>query len=317
MSPYRFTSCLAAFAFALAIASVAHAQALVGFADHKATVNGYRMNYVIGGSGPAVVLIHGHLTSWWEWHLVMPELARTHTVIAVDTRGIGDSDRPVDGYDKDAVASDIYALVKQLNLTQVDVVGHDIGVMVAYAFAANYRDVTRRLVVVDAALPGIPPWDELVRRDRSWHFAFYKVPDVPEMLVSGHVRNYVAWFWNNQAVNAAAMTPEDLDIYTRDLERPGALRASFNYYRAFDQDAANNARLARSKLTIPVLAIGAETGLGPLMQQIYSQVAQDVTVKLIPDTGHWIAEEQPQALLAAVEPFLAGPQQAAGTQPSR
>jgi len=217
----RWVTCLAALMVSLAFAPPLRAQTLAGFADRKATINGYRMNYVIGGAGPAVVLIHGHLTSWWEWHLVMPELAKTHTVIAVDTRGIGDSDKPVDGYDKNTVASDIYELVKQLKLAQVDVVGHDIGVMVAYAFAANYRDVTRRLVVVDAALPGVPPWDELIRRDRSWHFAFYKVADVPEMLVSGQVREYVAWFWNNQAGNAAALTPEDLDIFTRDLERPG------------------------------------------------------------------------------------------------
>jgi len=305
MSLCRWLTRLAALIVFLALAPPLRAQSLQGFADRKATVNGFRMNYMIGGDGPAVVLIHGHLTSWWEWHLVMPELAKTHTVIAVDTRGIGDSDKPVEGYDKATLASDIHELVKQLKFAQVDVVGHDLGVMVAYAFAANYRDVTRRLVVVDGVLPGVPPWDELIHRDRSWHFAFYKVPDVSEMLVSGHIRDYVAWFWNNQAVNAAALTPEDLDIFTHNFERPGALRASFNYYRAFDQDVAANAVLAKNKLTVPVLAVGAETGLGPLMEQVYGQVAQNVTVKLIPNTGHWIAEEQPQALLATIEPFIA------------
>ncbi len=278
------------------------------FSDGMADVNGVQLHYVIGGNGPPLVLLHGWLTTWYEWRRVMPELAKNHTIIAPDIRGEGDSSKPVDGYDKKTAAEDIYQLVRQLGYQQFDLVGHDIGGMLAYSLAATHRHAVRRLVIVDAAQPGVPPWDELVRASRSWHFAFNNVPDVPEMLLSGHERQFIAWFFNSQAFRPNALTESELDVYTRAYSLPGGWRGGVNYYRAFAQDIKDNTALARTKLTIPVLGIGgAESGLTPRLEKNLRNVANNVRLQVIPNSGHWVPDEQPAALLSALQTFLDKP----------
>lgn len=275
------------------------------FSDRKADINGVQIHYVIGGNGPPVVLLHGFLTTWYEWRHIMPDLAKTHTVIVPDIRGLGDSSKPLDGYDKKTAAEDVYALLRKLGYQRFDLVGHDIGGMLVYSLAAIHRDAVRRLVLVDAVQPGIPPWDELVQAPRSWHFRFFNVPDLPEMLMAGHEQQFIAWFFNSQAFRSNALTNATLDVYTRAYLMPGAWRSAFNYYRVFPQDVKDNAELAQTKLSIPVLVVGgSESGLTSRMKAMYPNVATNISFQVVPNSGHWIPDEQPAALLSVLQTFL-------------
>ncbi|WP_193196829.1 alpha/beta fold hydrolase [Nostoc sp. MG11] len=162
------------------------------FTHHTIQVNGVRLHYVVGGKGDLVVLLHGYAQTWYEWRKIMPALAEHYTVIAPDLRGAGDSDKPLTGYDKRSLANDIYQLVKQLGFQQVYLVGHDIGLMVAYAYAAAHPDDVKRLVVIDAPIPGVEPWEEVITSPMVWHFAFHAVPNLPEALVAGRERTYLS-----------------------------------------------------------------------------------------------------------------------------
>ena len=224
-------------------------------------------------------------------------------MLAPDLRGFGDTAKPASGYDKVTVANDIWALVDQVGLgKKVAIIGHDMGGMVTYAYAALYPQDVSRIAILDLPLPGIPPWDDIARTKGTWHFGFYDVRDVPEMLIAGRERDYLAWFHNNTKVNSRAFTNEVEEIYARAYSRPGALRAGFEYYRVFPADVIANKEFSKKKLTMPVLGNGGSGSFGPIMGDYLRQVATDVRIN-IEGSGHWVAE-QPEAVAEAILAFL-------------
>ncbi|MCT2592872.1 alpha/beta hydrolase [Streptomyces sp. N2-109] len=271
---------------------------------------GLRLHYVTAGEGGrTLVLLHGFPQTWWEWHRVITPLADSgFRVIAVDYRGAGQSWRPPGGYDKRTMAGDIRRLLRShLGIEEpVVIAGHDIGLMVAYAYAQEYRDEVSQLIVMDAPLPGTEVFDRLRTDPRVWHFAFHGARDVAEMLVAGRERPYLQSFFNARNSDPSAISAADLDVYVSAYSAPGAMRAGFEVYRAFDQDAEDNrAALRRNgKLTVPVLALGgAVSTSGALIEEMMREVAEDVTGLIVPGTAHWIAEENPAGFLAAVREF--------------
>ncbi|MEV0090841.1 alpha/beta hydrolase [Streptomyces sp. NPDC050738] len=272
---------------------------------------GLRLHYVTAGDGDrTVVLLHGFPQTWWEWHRVITPLVEAgFRVVAPDYRGAGHSWKPAGGYDKKTVARDIHTLLRRhLGIEgPLVVVGHDIGLMVAYAFAQAYRDEVSHLVVMDAPLPGTDVFDQLRSDPRVWHFAFHGARDVAEMLVAGRERQYLQTFFNVRNSDPSAIGPADLDIYVDAYSAPGAMRAGFELYRAFDQDAEDNRTALKQsgKLTVPVLALGgAVSTSGALLGEMMREVADDVTAHIVPGTAHWIAEENPRAMLAFLLDFL-------------
>jgi pimeloyl-ACP methyl ester carboxylesterase len=274
----------------------------LGFEHHTARVNDVRLHYVIAGQGDPVVLLHGWPETWYQWRKIIPSLAERYTVIAPDMRGLGDSSKPQTGYDKRSVASDIHELVQQLGFERIFLVGHDWGGPVAYAYAAVYRDAVRRLVILDA--PIVKSTEELARlQGLFWHLSFHAVPDLPEMLVTGRERAYLSWFYRN-AYDPSAISEEDVDEYVRCYASPGGMRAGFEYYRAFPTDALHNAEHARTKLDIPVLALGGQQSLGTMALDAMRDLAGDVRGGEIERCGHWIAEEQPEYLTQQLMEFF-------------
>jgi pimeloyl-ACP methyl ester carboxylesterase len=256
------------------------------------------------------VLLHGFPQTWWEWRHVIPELVTAgYRVVAPDYRGAGNSWRPAGGYDKKTMAQDIRSLLSDhLRIEHpVVLVGHDIGLMVAYAFAQSYREAVSHLVIMDAPLPGTDVFDRLRADPRVWHFAFHGARDIAEMLVAGRERQYLQAFFNARVFNTHAITDGDIDIFTAAYAAPGAMRAGFELYRAFDQDAADNRDALRrnGKLNVPVLAVGGSTSTsGPLVEEMMREVAGNVTGLRIPESAHWIAEENPRAFIAGLLKFL-------------
>jgi pimeloyl-ACP methyl ester carboxylesterase len=272
---------------------------------------GLRLHYVTAGEGPrTIVLLHGFPQTWWEWRGVIPGMVKAgFRVVAPDYRGAGHSFRPQDGYDKRTMAIDIQKLLRDhLGINgPVVMAGHDIGLMVAYAYAQAYRDEVSHLVVVDAPLPGTVVFDGLRSDPRVWHFAFHGVRDLPEMLVAGRERQYLQSFFNYRIFNVAAISEADLDLYTSAYAALGAMRAGFELYRAFDQDIIDNreALQRNGKLTIPVLAVGGATSTsGPVVEAMMREVADDVRGLRIPGTAHWIPEENPADFLSGLLSFL-------------
>lgn len=275
---------------------------------------GLRLHHVTAEpAGPAprtVVLLHGFPQTWWEWqHVIPPLTAAGFRVVAPDYRGAGHSWRPAGGYDKRTMARDVHELLHtHLGIHEpVVLVGHDIGLMVAYAYAQEYRADVSHLVTVDAPLPGTAVFDTVRHDPRVWHFAFHGARDVAEMLVAGRERAYLQAFFNARSSDPSAIPDADFDRYVAAYSAPGAMRAGFEVYRAFDQDAEDNrAALARNgKLTVPVLAVGGGTSTtGGLAEDMMREVAEDVTGVRPPGTAHWIPEENPAALADAVLRFI-------------
>jgi pimeloyl-ACP methyl ester carboxylesterase len=255
------------------------------------------------------VLVHGFPQTWWEWRHVIPALVDAgYRVVAPDYRGAGHSWRPAAGYDKRTVAADIHRLLHEHLAIDAPIVlaGHDIGLMVAYAYAQAYREDVARLVVIDAPLPGTTVFDRLRSDPRVWHFAFHGVRDLAELLVAGREREYLRFFFDARTSDPSAVGDEDLDVYVSAYSQPGAMRAGFELYRAFDQDAQDNrdALAGNGKLEIPVLAVGGETSTsGALVEAMMREVAADVTGLIVPGTAHWVAEENPRAFLSALLEF--------------
>jgi pimeloyl-ACP methyl ester carboxylesterase len=273
--------------------------------------SGLRLHYVqAGASGRTVVLLHGFPQTWWEWRFLIPGLVEGgYRVVAPDYRGAGDSWRPAGGYDKRTMAADIHRLVlDHLGVTEpVALVGHDIGLMVAYAYAQAYRNLVSHLVVIDAPLPGTTVFDRLRVDPRLWHFGFHGARDVAEMLVAGREREYLQFFFNARIFNTSAITHDDLNMYAASYAAPGAMRAAFEVYRAFDRDADDNkvSLDQNGKLTVPVLAVfAAVSNSGPLVEEMMHEVAENVAGLRIDDSGHWIPEENPQTLAAGLIQFL-------------
>jgi pimeloyl-ACP methyl ester carboxylesterase len=271
---------------------------------------GVRLHYVTAGDGPRViVLLHGFPQTWWEWRRVIPALVGAGLrVVAPDNRGAGHSSRPPGGYDKLTMAGDIQRLLRgHLELDgPIVLVGHDIGLMVAYAYAQAYRDEVSHLAVVDAPLPGTDVFERLRGDPRVWHFTFHGARDVAEMLVAGRERQYLQVFLS-RCFDPSAIDEADLDVYVSAYSAPGAMRAGFELYRAFDRDAEDNrGALARNgKLSMPVLAVGgALSTSGPLVEETMREVADNVTGVRVPRTANWVAEENPDAFVRALLEFL-------------
>ena len=272
---------------------------------------GLRLHYVTAGSGQRnVVLLHGFPETWWQWHHILPPLADAgFRVVAPDYRGAGDSWRPAGGYDKFTMASDIHRLLRgHLHIAEpVALIGHDIGLMIAYAYAQAYRNDVSHLVVMDAPLPGTAVFDRLRSDPRVWHFAFHNARDVAEMLVAGRERSYLQAFFNARIFDPSAISERDLDIYALAYAASGAMRAGFELYRAFDRDSEDNRNALKrnGKLTVPVLAVGGTTSTsGPVVEEMMHEVAETVTGLRVPRSAHWIAEENPLAFTEALLKFL-------------
>lgn len=257
----------------------------------------------VGGSGPAVVLIHGFGDTGDMWTPLAVALAKDHKVIVPDLRGMGLSSQPEGGYDKKTQAGDIRAVLDQLGVDKADIVGHDIGTMVAYAYAARYPEKTTKLVVMDAPVPGVPPWDQIVRLPVLWHFDFGGKDAL--RLVDGRERIYLDRFWNDFAGNPAKIDEGTRNYYAKLYARPGAMKAAFAQFQAIRKDAEDNAVSVQTKLTMPVLAIGGEKSFGSNEAIVMRNAATNVTELVVPDAGHWLMEEAPAATVSAVQKFLA------------
>jgi pimeloyl-ACP methyl ester carboxylesterase len=273
------------------------------FQTRDIATNGVTLHVRVGGTGSAVILLHGYGETGDMWEPLAAELVRNHRVIVPDLRGLGLSSKPLTGYDKKTQGEDVAGLLDALKVERTDVVAHDIGNMVGYAFVAEHRDRVRRFVLMDAPIPGIGPWDEILKSPMLWHFHFGG-PDM-ERLVAGRERIYLDRFWNEFSADPHRFTEADRQHYAKLYALPGAMHAGFAQFAAFDQDARDNqAFLAQGKLTMPVLAIGGEKSFGPTMAVVMRATATNVTGQVIPDAGHWLMEEQPKATIAAVRDFV-------------
>jgi pimeloyl-ACP methyl ester carboxylesterase len=274
---------------------------------------GVRIHYVTAGQGSrTVVLLHGFPQTWWAWRHVIPKLAAAgFRVIAPDYRGAGHSSHPPSGYDKRTMAADIHRLLHgHLGIeAEVALVGHDIGLMVAYAYAQSYRAEVTHLAVADAPLPGTAVFESMRVDPRVWQFAFHSVRDIPEMLLAGRERLYIQAMINARIFDPSAISDRDLDIYASAYAMPGAMRAGLEVYRTFGQDVEDNKQALEQfgKLALPVLAIGGEIStLGSVMGEMMQEVAENVRAVRVPGTAHFIAEENPAAMTAELLSFLGG-----------
>jgi len=274
-----------------------------GIASRTAQVDGINLHYLTAGHGPAVILLHGYAETSRMWRPLIPQLAGNFTVVAPDLPGIGDSDIPKDGLDMKTAAIRIHGLAKSLGITKARVVGHDIGLMVAYAYAAQFPSETEKLVLMDAFLPGVPGWEPIYNSPNYWHFRFHG--PTPEALVKGRESIYFAYFWNDLAADKNHSLPvADRQAYVAAYSQPGRMRAAWAYFAAWPQTAQDFTELSRTKLVMPVLSIGGDKSLGtPLAEQV-KLVATNVQVVIIPNAGHWILEEQPKETMDALLKFL-------------
>lgn len=274
-----------------------------GFRTTDIATNGTTLHVRVGGAGPAVLLIHGYGDTGDMWAPLAAKLIRDHTVIIPDLRGMGLSAAATDGFTKKNEARDLAGVLDQLDVRRVDVVGHDIGNMVAFAFAEAYPDRTTRLVMMDAPVPGVGPWDEILKNPLLWHFRFGG-PDM-ERLVAGRERIYLDRFWNEFAATRTAFPEKARVHYAKLYAAPGRMHAGFSQFAAFDQDVIDNrAAVARGPLKMPILAIGGDHSLGPTMAVIMRTAADKVTELVVPNSGHWLMEEQPGATIEAIASFL-------------
>lgn len=285
--------------------------ALPGFTHHFASIEGVRMHYVRGGrtGGDVVVLLAGFPESWYAWREVMPHLATAYEVVAIDLPGQGDSDRPGDGYDTGALAAKLHGLLQRLGMERYFLAAHDVGAWVAYPFAARYGTEVRRLALLDAGIPGVTLPDALPTAPeqawRTWHFAFHTIPDLPELLIAGREREYLAWFLRRKVADPTIFSDEDVDEYLRVLMLPGGLRAGLAYYRAAPESARQNRAFAvKNKLAMPVLGMSSDQGSIPDMASPLRAFADSVHGVTIAHCGHFLPEEQPAAVASELMAFF-------------
>jgi len=273
------------------------------FKTQDIVTNSVTIHTRIGGAGPAVLLLHGYGETGDMWVPLAVDLAREHTVIVPDLRGLGRSSTPSSGFDKKTQAGDVAGVLATLRIEQIDLVTHDIGNMVGFAFAAQHPERVKRLVLIDAPLPGVGPWEEILKHPLLWHFRFGG-PDM-ERLVAGRERIYLDRFWNEFSADPRRFSEAAREHYAALYALPGAMHAGFAQFAAFDQDAIDNqAFLAQGKLTMPVLAVGGEKSFGTMMATVTRCAASDVHEAIVPDAGHWIMEENPQGTIQLVRGFL-------------
>ncbi len=281
----------------------AYADTPDSIAARTVQVNGIKLHYLTAGHGPALILLHGYAETSLMWRPIMPALAARFTVIAPDLPGIGDSDIPAKGLDMKNAAIQIHDLAKSLGVEKAEVVGHDIGLMVAYAYAALYPSEVTKLVLMDAFLPGVEGWEPIYNSPDYWHFRFHG--PTPEALVQGRERIFFEYFWNDLAADKNHSIPEaDRKAYTAAYSRPGRMHAGWDYFVSFQQAAKDFAQLSQTQLTMPVLTIGGDKSLGEALGQQIKLVATDVSVVVVKNSGHWVLEEQPKQTSEALEKFL-------------
>jgi len=272
-------------------------------ASHFAQIDGVKLHYLTAGHGTPLILLHGYAETSLMWRPIMPVLAERFTVIAPDLPGIGDSDIPADGLDMKSAAVRIHDLVKSLGVQKAEVVGHDIGLMVAYAYAAQFPTEVTKLVLMDAFLPGVAGWEVVYNNPSIWHFRFNG--PTPEALVQGRERTYFDYFWNDFAADKTHSIPEEArQAYVAAYSRPGRMHAGWAYFVSFLQAAKEFAQLSQTKLTMPVLTIGGEKANGEALGRQGELVGTDVTIIVLKDTGHWLLEERPKETTEALLKFL-------------
>ena len=268
-----------------------------------AEVNGVRLHYLLAGKGDPVVLLHGYAETSHMWRPLIEKLADKHTVIAPDLRGFGESSAPPDGYGKAAMAQDIRALAQSLKYDRIRLVGHDIGLMVAYAYAAQYPSEVDRLVLMEAFLPGVGDWNSVFLLRDLWHFHFYG--KTPLALVTGRERIYLEHFWNDFAADPNRSVPEnDREFYAKAYAQPGHMAAGMEVFRAFPKDAEDFAQFAKTKLTMPLLVLSGEKAGGPFLIEQGKMVAGNVEGVLVKGRGHWLMEEAPEEVIPKLVEFL-------------
>src|SRR5208283_4003611 len=272
-------------------------------ASRSVEIDGVKVHYLTAGHGTPLILLHGYAETSLMWKPIIPLLADRFTVIAPDLPGIGDSSIPAAGLDMKSAAISIHDLAKSLGVQKAEVVGHDIGLMVAYAYAAQFPSEVAKLVLMDAFLPGVPGWEPIYNNPGIWHFRFNG--PTPEALVQGRERTYFDYFWNNFAADKTYSIPEgDRKVYVAAYSRPGRMRAGWAYFVSFQQAAKDFAQLSKTKLTMPVLTIGGEKSFGAPLGEQAKLVATDVTIVVLQSTGHWVLEERPKETTEALQKFL-------------
>lgn len=288
--------------------------ALPGFFHRFAPIEGVRLHYVTGGrpDGEPVVLLAGFPESWFAWRKVMPLLAARYKVLALDLPGQGDSDRPEGGYDTRSLATRVHGLLQHLGITRYCLAGHDVGAWVAFLQAALFGDAVRRLVLLDAGIPGVTLPDALPtapdRVWRTWHFAFHALSDLPETLITGREREYLDWFLRRKAANPETFSDADLEEYLRVFLKAGGLRAGLGYYRAAALSAQQSREAsARGKLQMPVLALGSDQGSISDMASPLEPFAAKVQGAVLAHCGHFLPEEQPEAVARELLTFFGSP----------
>ena len=290
-------------ALVLCTAFPAAPQQAGGIAIRSAEAGGVKLQYLSAGRGPAVLLLHGYAETSRMWRPLIPKLAAEHTVIAPDLPGIGDSSIPADGLDMTNAAIRVHQLMKGLGISKAAVVGHDIGLMVAYAYAAQFPDETEKLVLMDAFLPGVEGWEQIYNNPGIWHFRFNGA--TPEALVQGRERIYFEHFWNNFAADKSRSIPEaDRRAYAAAYARPGRMRAGWQYFVSFQKAAQDFAQFSRTKLTMPVLSIGGAKANGDALGKQAKLVAAHAESITVANAGHWLMEESPQETMDALTRFL-------------
>lgn len=276
-----------------------------GIEHHFADANGVKLHYLAAGEGEPIILLHGYAQNSHMWLPLIPELAKTHRVVAPDLRGFGDSSKPEGGYDKKIMAQDIHALAAELGFKRVRIVGHDIGLMVAYAYAAQFPADVDRIVLMDAFLPGVGDWTSVWLLRDLWHFHFYG--KTPLALVEGRERIYFEHFWNDFAADPAhSMSEADRQFYAAAYAQPGAMRAGFEVFRAFERDAKDFAELSKTKLRMPMLVLTGEKASGEFLIAQGRLVADNVEGVVVKGSGHWLMDEAPDQVIPALVRFLTG-----------
>jgi pimeloyl-ACP methyl ester carboxylesterase len=286
------------------VAGPAPASPPANFKHQIAAVNGINIHYVIGGTGEPLVLVHGFGQNWYMWNRLLPELSKHFTVIAPDLRGVGESDKPAGGYDKKTMASDIHELVKKLGYNNINLAGHDIGLMVAYAYAASFPTEVKKLALMDALLPGIEPvWGQY--STQAWWFGFFARPIAGD-LVAGQAREFLTDFWPIVGYVKDPFTKEESEEFIRAYSMPGATTGSFHWFGAFEQDAKDNHEFMKKKLPMPLLAMGSDHLAGSFLANHSKVVASNVSEFIIKDSGHWIVQEQTEQVQKGLLDFFVG-----------
>jgi pimeloyl-ACP methyl ester carboxylesterase len=276
-----------------------------GFRSHIARANGARLHYVRGGDGPALFLLHGFPQDWFAFHDVMPRLAQRFTVIAVDTRGVGGSSGPIDRYDAATLARDILELARGLGFDTLYVAGHDNGGMIAYAFARTYATATRAAFILECPIPGVEPWSQIKADPAVWHFAFHQTPNLPEQLVAGRQKEYFRSFFDRLTHHPEAISDAELEHYMHAYGSLSQLRAGFAFYRQCYPALERSSALDHARSEVPLILVGGDRSLGPVNPQLALALQrrgwQNVSVETLEDSGHWILDEQPQAVASIIE----------------